>query len=301
MCLLSDYKDRQSLAYNLFRSELNNGMLSHAYLIDDNNSGDSFSIVKAFIKEILTDKHDSLNECSCSICRMVDNDSYPEVKIIKPDGMYIKKGQLLELQQEFSRSAVYGKKKIYIILECEKMRTESANSILKFLEEPSDGIIAFLITNNFNNVLSTIVSRCQIVKLNNNNINDIYNEYVDFSLNFIDNIENKGLYCLLNVKDIWFNVIDSKNRDGMIVAFDNMISMYYDILKLMLNNDNNICFSDFYDVYMKIVEKNNMESVIFKLNCLIKAKDSIKFNVNSNLLVDSIILNLGGYNECSRC
>ena len=46
------------------------------------------------------------------------------------------------------------------------MRLEASNSMLKFLEEPEDGIIAILMTNNINNVLSTIISRCKVIKLN---------------------------------------------------------------------------------------------------------------------------------------
>ena len=71
--------------------------------------------------------------------------SYPEIKIIEPDGMWIKKEQLMELQEEFNKTAIEGSKRIYTILECEKLNKQAANSILKFLEEPNDDIIALLV------------------------------------------------------------------------------------------------------------------------------------------------------------
>lgn len=300
--MLNDYKDSQFLAYSIFKNEIKNNMLSHAYLIDDNDSGESLNIVKSFIKAILCDyDHTEIDKCGCQSCRLIDNDSYPEIKIINPDGMYIKKGQLLELQQEFSRAPVYGKKRIYIICECEKMRVEAANAILKFLEEPNNDIIAFLITNSFDNVISTIVSRCQIIKLNNSKNNIKENEFVDFSINFINELEKNGIGCILNEKELWFNVFDSKDRENVVVVLDNMITMYYDIMKLFISSDFNLYYDKFRDDYYKIVDRNNINSLIDKIHWLIDARDSIRFNVNINLLVDKIILKVGGCNEHSRC
>lgn len=300
--MLNDYKDKQILAYNIFKNELNNNMLSHAYLIDDNNSGEAYNIVLAFIKAILCENdHTVIDNCNCQSCRLIDNETYPEIKVIKPDGMYIKKGQLLELQQEFSRAPVYGKKRIYIICECEKMKSESANAILKFLEEPNDDIIAFLITNSFDNVISTIVSRCQIIKLNNGNNKKVENEYVDFSFSLLKELENYGIDCIVREKEIWFNTIDGKNREAMVLAIDNLISMYYDILKLSVDKKSNINFENYREEYYQFLNKNSLDGLIEKIRCLVDAKDSVRFNVNSNLLVDKIILNVGGYNERSRC
>lgn len=300
--MLNDYRDRQILAYDIFKNELNNNMLSHAYLIDDNDSGEAYNIVLAFIKAILCENDRTvIDNCNCQSCRLIDNESYPEIKVIKPDGMYIKKGQLIELQQEFSRAPVYGKKRIYIICECEKMRTESANAILKFLEEPNDDIIAFLITNSFDNVISTIVSRCQIIKLNNGNNKRVDNEYVDFSFSVLNELENQGINCIVREKELWFNTIDSKNREAMVLAIDNLISMYYDILKLFVDRECNINFENYREEYYQFIDNNSLEGLIEKIGCLVDAKDSVRFNVNSNLLVDKIILKVGGYNERSRC
>ena len=300
--MLKDYKDKQLLAYNIFKNELNNNMLSHAYLIDDNDSGEAYNIIRSFIKAILCENdHTVIDSCNCQSCRLIDNESYPEIKVIKPDGMYIKKGQLIELQQEFSRAPVYGKKRIYIICECEKMRTESANAILKFLEEPNDDIIAFLITSSFDNVISTIVSRCQIIKLNNSNCKKSDNEYVDFSFSVLEELENSGINCIVREKEIWFNTIDGKNREAMVIAIDNLISMYYDILKLFVDRECNINFDNYRDEYCQFISINSLDSLIGKIRILIDAKDSIRFNVNSNFFIDKIILEVGGYNECSRC
>ena len=57
---------------------------------------------------------------------------------------------------------VFAPKKDAIVLATDGF---SANTILKFLEEPEDDIIAFLVTDNRYHVIDTILSRCQILTL----------------------------------------------------------------------------------------------------------------------------------------
>ena len=55
--------------------------------------------------------------------------------------------------------------KIVIQWMPEKMRTEAANKLLKIIEEPPDKTIFFLVTENRDQLLSTILSRTQLVKI----------------------------------------------------------------------------------------------------------------------------------------
>ena len=149
---MSSTMEKHNLTFDILFNEVANDRISHAYLIDENNNSNAYKLVIKFIKEILCVNREK--KCSdCSICQRIDDNNYPEFKIIEPDGMYIKKQQLIDLQQYFSRFAVEGKKRVYLIKDCDMMRPEAANSLLKFLEEPENDIVAILMTNNFNNVL----------------------------------------------------------------------------------------------------------------------------------------------------
>ena len=66
------------------------------------------------------------------------------------------------------------------------------------------------------------------------------------------------------------------------------------------NNINNIKYSKYYDRLEKLAKKNNMDAVLYKINYLLNVKDSIKYNININLLFDSVIINVGGYYESCR-
>lgn len=301
--MLSDFKDKQLLAYNLFVKDIENKCVTHAYLIDENNFSQSFDFVLSFVKAILCDTNNNdYTKCdNCSLCKRIDDGNYPELKIISADGMYIKKQQIIDLQQEFSKSAIEGKKRIYIIRDCEKMRTEAANSMLKFLEEPEDDIIAILMTNNINNVLSTIISRCKVVKLNNTLDNELVveDELQDLAIDFVYRIEKSWVDTFINIKDIWFSKVTAKERDKMLVLFDLMIDIYYDMMKI-LTGSNKIKCKIMEDKIIELSKSNNLDKILEKINILIDAKDSIKFNVNSNLLIDSIILSIGGMVDDSR-
>lgn len=301
--MLSDYKDKQELAYNLFFNDVVNKCVTHAYLIDENNYSDSFNMVLSFVKAILcknnlSDDHDSLN---CSLCKRIDDGNYPELKIIVPDGTFIKKQQIISLQQDFSRSAIEGKKRIYIIRDCEKMRAEAANSMLKFLEEPEEDIVAILMTNNINNVLSTIISRCKVVKLNN--VLDVavetYPELEKLAIDFVMMLETKGVETILSLKELWFSVVMAKDRDKMLIVFDKIIDIYYDVMKVIMGN-NNVKYFKWLDEIKKISKLNRIDGVLKKINILIDGKDSIKYNVNSNLFMDMIVISIGGINDGSR-
>ena len=145
--------------------------------------GVAAGIVMAFIKTVLCNNLSS-SEAN-SLCKRIDDGNYPEIRVIEPDGMLIKKQQILDLQQDFSTMAVEGNKRIYIIRDTDKMRSETANSMLKFLEEPDNDIIAILMTNNYNNLLSTIISRCQVIRLNNDNASVNDNDFDNLIVNFI--------------------------------------------------------------------------------------------------------------------
>ena len=95
----------------------------------------------------------------------------PNIITIEPDGKSIKKDAVENLKKVFSLKPTYMPFNIYIIKYPEKMNASAYNKMLKFLEEPEEGIIGFYISKNKDNVASTIISRCELVKSYYNNIN----------------------------------------------------------------------------------------------------------------------------------
>lgn len=319
--MFDDFVDSQDVAYSILKNAIDSNKLSHAYLIDANGSSDAKRFVMSFVKVIFCkDSYTNYNSCGeCSKCRRIDNNNFPEIKIIEPDGLVIKKDQLLELQEDFSLSGIESDKRVYVIYECEKMTAQASNSLLKFLEEPNEGIIAILVTNNFNKLLSTIISRCQIIKLKKDSVSlgdsalvnfsllygdgneeflydEKYSDMINAIIDFVDYYENNGIDVIIYMKKFWHSYF--KERIDNIMAVDLLINFYYDVLKLKCGRDN-LFYCDYVDSLNNVVTINSIESIIHKLNVCIDTFEMLKCNLNVNLLIDNMVLELGGGNNGS--
>ena len=309
--MLNSYKNGQPVVYSMLVNAINNGKLSHAYIFDSNGNSDVFDIVLSFVKMILCKDIEDENEKSV-ICKRVDDGNYLDVKVIEPDGMWIKKDQLLDLQSEFNKRAFEGNKKIYIIKNAERMNSQTSNSILKFLEEPVDDIIAILVVDNVNLLLSTIISRCQLIKLNkknfdgstlvnfnnlikNSELNSLSVEerikFIDDVFSFIMNIENNGLDTIVYAKSLWHN--NFKDRSTSLYALEVMIMFYYDVMKY-LSGIRGGFFEDKVDGVQAVSDKNDYISIAKKIEYIDEAKNNIKRNLNVNLLIDKLIIEMCG-------
>jgi DNA polymerase-3 subunit delta' len=101
---------------------------------------------------------------SCPSCQRISENEHPDVKNVAPDGQFIKIDQMRSMSREVFFKPFEGKRRVFIIDEAEKFRDESANSILKTLEEPPDTSILILVTSRPNDLLPTIRSRCQMYR-----------------------------------------------------------------------------------------------------------------------------------------
>ncbi|MDA0710635.1 MAG: hypothetical protein O3B73_10555 [bacterium] len=72
--------------------------------------------------------------------------------------------QIRGLQRRFAYGAFQGAWRTVVILHADKMRAESANALLKTLEEPPPRALIVLVTSRPEALLPTIVSRCQFLR-----------------------------------------------------------------------------------------------------------------------------------------
>lgn len=293
--MLEKYKDGQPIAYNLMINAVENNKLSHAYLFEASDNIDISDLVLSFVKAILCPNHYVKNDkCgNCAMCKRIDDNNYLELKIIEPEGLWIRKEQILDLQKVFSTKAIEGTKKIYIIKDCEKMKPATSNSLLKFLEEPEENIIAILITNNVNKVLRTIVSRCQIINVVKNNNKYIYenNELYSDALDFISFYEKYRKDTIIYLKKEWHQKFKTKEENDYVLTL--MINFYYDVLNY--KSDNKIKIFDKNVELIENSDKNNsIDDIIKRLEVLIETKELLRCNLNINLLIDKMIIDFGG-------
>lgn len=307
--MLDDFKETQKIPYKILKRSLENKKLSHAYLIETNSFKEKEKFVLSFVKAVMCHNNYTNNKSckNCFQCKNIEKKLFSEVKIIEPDGMWIKKEQLLELQKEFKTKSLNTKYKVYIINHAERLNKNAANSILKFLEEPEEGIIAILVTDNMHQLLDTIISRCQVITLspdNNKNLSGIsklntllqYNfeeskleEMVNNVIDFTYFLEKNKCDTIIYTKDL---VMDKfKEKQELITFFEILILVYKDALNDKIGRDTDIFKTK--DISHIVVNKN-----IVKLNeilqKIIELKKNVEVNANTNLLIDRLIIEIGG-------
>ena len=304
MKMLEEYIEMQPIATNLLLNSLKKEKLVQAYLFISEDKVFLLDYALAFSKKIISDNDVKIN-------KMIDSNTYPELKIINPVNNNIKKEELLLLQQDFFIKPTLGKKLVYIINGADKLNMASANTILKFLEEPNDDVVAILLSDNLSKVLPTIKSRCQIImmknSINNNNILNLYDTYlfdkkseefsiedyklsIDNVINLIYLLEKLGINTFIHYKEDIFDVF--KTKEDFIMLFDLILYFYYDILNLKLNRKIEY-FIDYKEKLEEVSNNNDLKSIQNKLSIIEKTKLKLNSNMNLKLLMDEFIIKYG--------
>lgn len=253
--------------------------ISHAYLIEVDNYDQDFNCILDFVKLILCSKNSIDN-----ISELVDKGNYPDLKIIEPDGNVIKKRQLIQLQEEFKNKSFLNNRMIYVLKEADKLNDSSGNTILKFLEEPEDDIIAILVTTNRYKVIETILSRCQVLSLKDN---DIPLDISDTIISLIDFIIKKD-DLFINYQYIIDDILPEKNVAKKVLGEVEVVFINY--LNYLSNMDN-------YKINQELIKlfKNvSIEQIINFIAIIEEEIQKLEFNINYKLWLDGLFARLIG-------
>jgi DNA polymerase-3 subunit delta' len=90
---------------------------------------------------------------------------HPDVHVIAPEGAatYMIE-QVRDIVHDINLKPIEAPRKVYILDSAEAMGNQAASALLKTLEEPPPGVVLVLLATDFESVLPTIASRCQIVR-----------------------------------------------------------------------------------------------------------------------------------------
>jgi DNA polymerase-3 subunit delta' len=137
---------------HFFKRSIEHDKLSHLYMIVGPKGELRTKLILSVIHEIsglgFHTKDDALESS--------------QIHWIEAEHTQIKKQQITTLQEEFSKTSLSEGKRIYVIEDIENLNNQSANALLKFLEEPLSGkTIGLLLTNHPEQILETILSRSQ--------------------------------------------------------------------------------------------------------------------------------------------
>jgi len=146
---------------------VSSGRVSHAYLFTGPESVGKTTVAKALAAALLCHS-DANRPCwSCRACRLVENGRHPDLHILESEhkGANLKIDQIRDLQHQLSLTPIEGEWQVAILRRFEEATTSAANALLKTLEEPAPHVVLIVLASEAEQLLPTIVSRCQHIQL----------------------------------------------------------------------------------------------------------------------------------------
>ena len=306
------------------KNAIDNNQISHSYLFEGEESIGKRMVALSFAKTLLC-KEEGLKPCNrCNSCLKFDNLNHPDFRLIEPEKNRISKEIIDKLVKSMSIAPLESKRKIVIIDNSHEMGLEAQNGLLKTLEEPPSYINIILITSSSNNLIPTIISRCQVVKfypVENKKIEELlklnYNKTLeeanfiahftkgsvgksiilskstDFSnkrdktLEIIDNIVNGDKLTIFNAIDFFLG-----NKDSIEEILDIILYWFRDLLiykeigksDIIINKDKMTLLSN-----QSFLNTNKINDIIEKV---IETKENIQRNINYQLSIEIMLLNM---------
>ncbi|MFC7394710.1 DNA polymerase III subunit delta' [Scopulibacillus cellulosilyticus] len=325
-----DLSKQQKTVSRILVNALKREQLAHAYLLEGPKGTGKRQAASLLAQAYFCQNKDreNIEPCQkCVNCRRILSGNHPDLVWVKPDGQSIKKEQVSNLLKEFSYRGVESIKKFFVIEEADKLTTQAANSLLKFIEEPYSQTIAILITEHAHQLLDTIVSRCQVltfIPLSKERIaeqlmgkgiseplanlgaaltNDI-DEAADYCgdewfakarqlvIQLMEGIMGKSHSPLLMVYDQFLPHFDDIRK--MDIALDFILYWLRDVLSIHLENEKDIVYIDQIDLLKNQALKSSMQQVTGRMTAVLAAKKRLGANVNLQSVMEQLVLRLQG-------
>ena len=307
-------KQQQPILYQIFLQSFQNQKIPHAFLLVGKNA----SLPAHFIAKSLICEDDILACDQCNECRRIDEHNYGDFIYYNGQDETIKKPQIEYIQDQFSKSALEGKAKIYLMENIENSTSEAMNSLLKMLEEPTAGIYAIFTCQNLNRVLPTIQSRCQVIQLLPSSQKmlreelkkeDISQDDVNILAELFTSYDECKEYIesesFEKLKEEVYHFIDDLyfHRDNLIINVQTHllkefsdkknIQFFLNMLVLALRDlfhvkhSMNLTYPSFKSLYDRINDQE--ENIIQKIDLILNTEYLLSTNANVMLLMDSMM------------
>lgn len=288
-------------------NQLKYGKKSGTYLLYGKKGADLKEFALAFAKGLNCNEREFDYCDACRICDNINKEVYSDLHMIRAGESNIKIEQIREVIKNASESSYEMGKKVFIIEDVNKLRKESANALLKIVEEPPKDTYFILLANSLS-ILPTIKSRSlsiEIQKLDAKEL-EVSEEIYDFFLGDVVDIkeykkakfpiekesyknlklyikeylENRDFYTKIKVYSAMENFLSEKayisDLDKIVFAeeLEKSIGKSRDFLEDVL--------------YYFILKSKNLK----KLEYLLELKESIRYNVNISLILVNFMLNI---------
>ena len=312
----------QPLVYQTINNMIDRRQLPHALIFYGDKSTSKkemamyltkYLYAKLFNEDIETSHHS----------RRIDDNSFTNLIIVEPTKGTIKKDQILSIIDEASKSSLEDGPKVFIFNDADTLNQSSANSLLKFIEEPLDDIYIIFLVNNLNMMLSTIKSRCALLSfrpLNKEflkekldlegidpNIMSVITEYTqDFDevLRIVNDESYMDAYDLVGElfnepvekggsMILYLNESIDKLNDSNTEFFISLFVYYLnDMLKVSLLNNDEIVWKGERARIKALSNLIDKDALVTIIKDALEIKNRLKYHINFKLNLDKLLLDL---------
>ena len=154
-----------SRAAQIVAAQLKEGDVSHAWVLIGPSGSGKKPAALAIAAALNCPIEPGVGCGECSPCARILRQRHPDVHHVIPEGPLIPVDTIREMViPEATRSTFEGAAKVFVIEEAHRMNEPAQNALLKTLEEPQPDVVFVLTTDQEEEILETIRSRCRIVR-----------------------------------------------------------------------------------------------------------------------------------------
>jgi len=317
----------QPTVLKMLKNSLLKNRVAHAYLFEGMRGTGKKEIALLLTKSLFCEQLvEEYKPCeSCNNCLRINNGNHPDVHIVEPDGLSIKVEQIRNLQAEFSKKGVESQHKVYVISHADKMSVSASNSLLKFLEEPNPGTVAFLLTEQVQQLLPTILSRCQVLvfqplapqmmikqliengvhpakapllaQLTNNleealklNVDEWFAQAQKIVVKLYEVLKKNPLEAMVTLQGDWF--LHFKEKEQIQRGLDLLLLIFKDLLYIQLDRQEQLVFIEENERLRQYALQTSGRRLSDQMSAILDAKRKLQANMNPQLMMEQLVLKL---------
>lgn len=145
---------------------VSSGRFPHAFIIEGETGSGRHTLARILAAAAVCEGENA--PCGdCRVCDLCLRDGHSDVLTYSPDGATFKIDTVREIRDNAYVMPIEARRKVNILLDCDKMNEPAQNAFLKVLEEPPEFMIFILICQNAQSLLTTVRSRCVTLTVQN--------------------------------------------------------------------------------------------------------------------------------------
>ena len=298
--------------------------VSHAYILNGERGSGKKMLADLFAMTLQCEEH-TPNPCGeCHSCKQAKSGNHPDIIHVtheKPNTISVD-----DIRTQVNNDIVIKPySSPYIIPEADLLSVQAQNALLKTIEEPPAYAVIFLLTENAESLLPTIMSRCVMLKLRNIKTTlikkylmeqmqipdyqaDICAEFAQGNMGraimlasseHFNEIKEEALQLLKHINEMEISeIVSAIKKIGTYKLsindyLDIIMIWYRDVLIYKATKDvNGIVFADQLRYIKDRANKSSYEGIETILESLEKAKARLKANVNFDLVMELLLLTI---------